>query len=122
MSIGTIVDSNVLLDLFTDDARSGDWSAAHLAAAFDEGPVLINPVIYAELSVGFDRIEDLDAALPERDEREDVPWEAAFLTGRCSLRIAAAEVLDVHRYPIPTSPPTRRLPVGPGDGVVRDIG
>ncbi|MDQ3709069.1 MAG: type II toxin-antitoxin system VapC family toxin [Actinomycetota bacterium] len=85
MSFGTIVDSNVLLDLFTDDKRWGEWSAMHLARAFDEGPVLINPVIYAELSVGFDRIEDLDAALPGQIEREGLPWEAAFLAGRCFL-------------------------------------
>lgn len=85
MSLGTIVDSSVLLDLFTDDVSWGDWSATHLARAFDEGPVLINPVIYAELSVGFDRIEDLDDALPDQIEREDLPWEAAFLAGQCFL-------------------------------------
>lgn len=83
MTFGTIVDSNVLLDLFTDDAQWGDWSAEHLADAFDLGPVIINPLIYAELSVGFDRIEDLEAALPEQIEREDLPWDAAFLAGRC---------------------------------------
>ena len=85
MSLGTIVDSNVLLDVFTDDERWGDWSAAALARAFDEGPVIINPLVYAELSVGFPRIEDLDAALPARVEREALPWEAAFLAGRCFL-------------------------------------
>lgn len=83
MSLGTIVDTNVLLDVLTDDERWGDWSAAQLARAFDEGPVIINPLIYAELSIGFPRIEDLDAALPDRVEREDLPWEAAFLAGRC---------------------------------------
>lgn len=85
MALGTVVDSNVLLDLFTDDGRWGDWSAVQLARAFDEGPVLINPIIYAELSVGFDRIEDLDDALPDRIEREDLPWNAAFLAGQCFL-------------------------------------
>jgi predicted nucleic acid-binding protein len=85
VSLGTIVDSNVLLDVFTDDERWGDWSAAHLARAFDDGPVIVNPVIYAELSIGFDRIEDLDEALPRRLEREGLPWEAAFLAGRCLL-------------------------------------
>lgn len=83
MSLGTIVDANVLLDVFTDDEHWGDWSATHLARAFDEGPVIINPVIYAELSVGFDRVENLEAALPERVEREGLPWDAAFLAGRC---------------------------------------
>jgi predicted nucleic acid-binding protein len=85
MPFGTIVDSNVLLDLFTDDPWS-DWSAARLAAAFDAGPVVINPLIYAEISVGFDRIEDLDDVLPIRIEREDLPWDAAFLAARCFLR------------------------------------
>ena len=85
MSLGTIVDSNVLLDVFTDDERWGDWSAAALASAFDDGPVIINPLVYAELSVGFPRIEDLEAALPTPVEREALPWEAAFLAGRCFL-------------------------------------
>lgn len=85
MAFGTLVDSNVLLDVFSDDPRWGDWSSGQLARAFDTGPVAINPLIFAELSVGFDRIEDLDEALPGNVEREDLPWEAAFLAGRCYL-------------------------------------
>lgn len=85
MTSGTIVDSNVLLDLFTEDAEWAGWSAHHLACAFDEGPVVINPLIYAEVSVGFDRIEDLEEALPDRVLREELPWEAGFLAGRCFL-------------------------------------
>jgi predicted nucleic acid-binding protein len=86
VAFGTLVDSNVLLDVFTDDARWGRWSAEHLADAFNAGPVAINPLIFAELSVGFDRIEELDQALPDAIEREDLPWEAAFLAGRCFLQ------------------------------------
>jgi predicted nucleic acid-binding protein len=86
MALGTLVDSNVLLDVFTNDPRWSGWSAEHLANAFDAGSVVINPLIFAELSVGFDRIEDLDEALPARIEREDLPWEAAFLAGRCFLQ------------------------------------
>lgn len=82
MSEGTIVDSSVLLDVFTEDSRWADWSAEHLGRAFDAGPVVINPIIYAELSVGFARIEDLDGALPARIAREELPWEGAFLAGR----------------------------------------
>lgn len=85
MALGTLVDSSVLLDVFTNDPRWGDWSAEQLAHAFDSGPVAINPLIFAELSVGFDRIEDLDESLPDLIEREDLPWEAAFLAGRCFL-------------------------------------
>lgn len=80
------MDSNVLLDVLTDDAAWADWSAAQLARAFDVGPVVINPLVYAELSVGFPRIEDLDEALPALLDREDLPWEAAFLAGRCFLQ------------------------------------
>ena len=86
MPLGTLVDSNVLLDVFTDDPRWGRWSAEHLARAFDAGSVVINPLIFAELSVGFARIEDLEEALPDRIGREDLPWEAAFLAGRCFLQ------------------------------------
>lgn len=86
MTFGTIVDSNVLLDVFTADRRWGDWSAEHLAAAFDSGPVIINPLVYAELSIGFSRIEDLEDALPDRIEREELPWNAAFLAGRCFVQ------------------------------------
>ena len=80
---GVLVDSNVLLDLFTDDAAWAAWSEARLAEAFDAGQVVINPLVYAEISVAFDRIETLDDALPEQLGREDLPWEAAFLAGKC---------------------------------------
>jgi len=79
------VDSNVLLDLFTDDPEWAPWSETHLAEAFDAGQVVINPIVYAEISVAFERIETLEAALPERLRREDLPWEAAFLAGKCFL-------------------------------------
>jgi predicted nucleic acid-binding protein len=82
---GVVVDSNVLLDLFTDDPEWAAWSEAHLAEAFDAGQVVINPIVYAEISVAFERIETLEAALPERLRREDLPWEAAFLAGKCFL-------------------------------------
>jgi hypothetical protein len=67
VALGTLVDSNVLLDVFTNDASGGDWSAERLANAFDTGPVVINPLIFAELPIGFDRIEDL--AIPARRHR-----------------------------------------------------
>jgi predicted nucleic acid-binding protein len=80
---GVLVDSNVLLDLFTDDPAWAAWSEARLAEAFDAGQVVINPLVYAEISVAFERIEALEAALPEQLGREDLPWAAAFLAGKC---------------------------------------
>ncbi|MGF1648405.1 MAG: type II toxin-antitoxin system VapC family toxin [Kineosporiaceae bacterium] len=84
---GTLVDSNVLLDILTDDSRWSSWSSDALAAAADDGPLWINPVVYAEASTRFSRIEDLESALPARDfRRAALPWEAAFLAGKAYLR------------------------------------
>jgi len=60
-----------------------EWSATHLAQVFDTGPVI---VIYAGLSGGFARIEELEEALPAEIEREDLPWSGAFLAGRCFVQ------------------------------------
>lgn len=61
----------------------GRWSATRLAEALDGGRLVIDPVIYAEASVRYERIEDLDDALPpDVFSREPIPWEAAFLAGR----------------------------------------
>jgi predicted nucleic acid-binding protein len=82
---GTLVDSNVLLDVFTEDPRWSQWSESQLADAFDRGPTVIDPIIYAEISVRFERIEELERALPAELEREALPWEAAFLAGKSFL-------------------------------------
>jgi predicted nucleic acid-binding protein len=81
--VGTLVDSNVLLDVFTEDPRWARWSEAQLADALDRGPTLINPIVYAEISIRFERIEQLEQALPDEIGRESLPWEAAFLAGKC---------------------------------------
>lgn len=79
----TLVDSCVLLDVLGEDPLWLLWSRAALAEAVDSGPVVINPLIYAEVSVRFTRVEDLDAVLP-RDEfrREALPYAAGFLAGK----------------------------------------
>lgn len=83
MTDGTLVDANVLIDVATDDPRWSDWSAAALAEAGQGGRLFINPIIYGEVSIAFDRIEDVDDLLPEvAFHREDLPWEAAFLAGK----------------------------------------
>ncbi|RSM64654.1 PIN domain-containing protein [Kibdelosporangium aridum] len=80
----TLVDSNVLIDLLTEDPNWFDWSSAALTAAADAGLLLINPLIYAEVSIRFTRIEDLDDALsPDDFVRTPLPWSAAFLAGKC---------------------------------------
>lgn len=82
----TLLDSSVLLDVLTDDAVWGEWSRETLAAAGDDGRLVINPIVYAEVSTGFDRIEELDQAVPASDfEREPLPYEAGFLAGKAFL-------------------------------------
>ena len=82
----TLVDSNVLLDIMTADPVWEAWSTAALADALDLGRVVINPIVYAEVSIGFDRIEDLDDALPPNQfAREPLPWAAGFLAGKAFL-------------------------------------
>ena len=81
--MATLVDSNVILDVVTDDPEWGDWSASMLSAAAREGRLVINPLIYAEVSCGYSRIEALDDALPAAYfAREPLPWAAAFLAAR----------------------------------------
>jgi predicted nucleic acid-binding protein len=82
-SRSTLVDACVLLDLTTDDPKWADWSAEALAKAADEGPLVINPIVYAELSVDFSSIEELDDVLRGADlRREPLPFEAGFLAGK----------------------------------------
>lgn len=86
-----LVDANVLLDVLTDDPRWYDWSAAQLDACAGDTVLCINPIIYAEVSIGFERIEDLgDALSPEDFIRLELPWEAGFLAGKAFLRYRRA--------------------------------
>ena len=86
MSSGTLVDSNVLLDILTDDPTWSGWSGDALADAAEAGPLYTNPIIYSEVSVGFTTVEALEAALPPQDyRREPLPWVAAFLAGKVFL-------------------------------------
>ena len=78
-----LVDSNVLLDILTEDSNWLSWSSAALEEAANRSRLVINPIIYGEVSIRFSAIEDLEEALPaDVLEREDVPYEAAFLAGK----------------------------------------
>jgi len=81
-----LVDSNVLLDIFTEDRQWLSWSSGALERVANESRLVINPIIYGEVSAGFERIEELDDALPPSAfEREALPYEAAFLAGKAFL-------------------------------------
>jgi predicted nucleic acid-binding protein len=81
-----LVDSNVLLDLMTEDPSWFSWSARAIERAGERFRLVINPVIYAEVSIRYSAIEELDAALPNTMfDREAIPYEAAFLAGKAFL-------------------------------------
>lgn len=82
-----LVDANVILDVTTEDPDWYAWSSETLAHYAGHSRLVINPIVYAEVSIGFDRIEELDAALPtEFFQREPLPWEAGFLAGKIFLK------------------------------------
>ena len=108
-TVATLVDTNVLLDVFTEDPHWADWSAEALASARDEGVLVINPIVYAEVSVRFDGVEELDDALPAADFlREDLPYPAGFLAARRTRETAGRAAPSVRRSPTSTSARTRR--------------
>lgn len=81
-----LVDSNVLLDLATEDPHWSDWSSEQLERLAEETLLVINPIVYAEVSVGYETVEEVEELLtPDFVLREDLPWEAAFLAGKCFL-------------------------------------
>ena len=83
---GVLVDSNVLLDVITEDARWFSWSSQTIERAANRFRLVINPVVYAEVSVHFSQIEELDDALPRSMfSREAIPFDAAFLAGKAFL-------------------------------------
>ena len=84
---GVLVDSNVLLDVATNDPNWGEWSARALAEVAEHASLMIDPIIYAEVSTAYSTIEALDAAIPAAlYRREALPWEAGFLAGKCFVR------------------------------------
>lgn len=85
--MAVLVDSCVLLDIFTEDPVWFEWSSAAIERQADRGKLIIDPIIYSEASVRFERIEELEAVLSaDAFEYHPLPKEAAFLAGKCYLR------------------------------------
>jgi predicted nucleic acid-binding protein len=84
--VPVLVDSNVLLDVIGADPNWYAWSATELTKAATYDQVVINPVIYAEVSMRYASISELETAMPRSDVfREAIPYEAAFLAGKAYL-------------------------------------
>jgi predicted nucleic acid-binding protein len=79
----TLVDTNVLLDIATNDPAWASWSLYQLDAAAIRGPVVINAVIYAEFSIGYTQIEEVEQVLSDAGlELREIPRPALFLAGK----------------------------------------
>lgn len=81
-----LVDSNVLIDVAEADPVWGEWSRRALDRAGASESLVVNPIVYAEVSIAFERIEEVEAVLPAASfKREQIPFEAAFLAGKAYL-------------------------------------
>jgi predicted nucleic acid-binding protein len=87
---GTVIDSSVLLDVFTQDEKCGDWSEANLVAAALRGALVINAVVLAEIAPRFSRIEALGQALSSMVVIEPIPFTASFLAGHAHVNYRRA--------------------------------
>jgi hypothetical protein len=97
---GVLVDSNVILDLFLNDPNWAEWSEATLEELSAANRLFINPMIYTEISIGFERIEELESALrPTGFILLDIPKEALFLAGKAFLKYKTR--LGNRRFPLP---------------------
>jgi len=106
---------NPAITPLTDDPAWAAWSADALTEARDNGALVINPIVYAEVSAGFDRIEGLDDNLPTEDfQREALPYEAAFVAGKAVL--AYRRRGGQKRSPLDTSRGMGAGPHEPGHG------
>ncbi len=81
-----LIDSNILLDIFTEDPLWFSWSSEQLAELSEHNTLCINPIIYGEISVRFKTSEELDKSLPSEILRVSLPWEAAFLAGKSFIQ------------------------------------
>ena len=94
---GTLVDTNVLLDIVQEDDNWFDWSTSMMEPAAHDGHLCINPIIYAEVGAFYTHVEDLDDALPLK--RVQLPWAAGFLAGHAYIKYRRAG--GARRSPLP---------------------
>ncbi|MBW1996827.1 MAG: PIN domain-containing protein [Deltaproteobacteria bacterium] len=97
---GLLVDSNVILDIFIDDPQWGDWSESALAEHGTASVLYINSIVYAEVSIGFTRIEELESALDKGGfQMLEIPREALFLAGKAFQKYRRGR--GMKRTPLP---------------------
>jgi len=97
---GVLVDSNIVLDVFLNDLKWADWSESKLDEYDQLGILYINSIVYSEISIGFDRIEDLESAIVRAGfQMLEIPKEALFLAGKAYLKYKKRK--GTKRTPLP---------------------
>jgi len=97
---GVLVDSNVILDVFLNDLNWADWSETTLEKYFHRTTLYINSIIYSEISIGFELIEDLESAITKAGfQMLEIPKEALFLAGKVYFKYKRRK--GVKRTPLP---------------------
>ena len=97
---GVLVDSNIVLDVFLNDPKWADWSESKLDEYDQLGILYINSIVYSEISIGFDRIEDLESAIVRAGfQMLEIPKEALFLAGKAYLKYKKRK--GTKRTPLP---------------------
>jgi predicted nucleic acid-binding protein len=97
---GALVDSNVILDVFLNDVKWADWSESKLEEYSDHATLYINSIIYSEISIGFQLIEDLESAINKAGfQLLEIPKEALFLAGKAYIKYERRE--GIKSAPLP---------------------
>ena len=97
---GLLVDSNVILDIFLDDPNWADWSESALVEYSSDTDLYINSIVYSEVSIGFEKIEELESALNKSGfQMLEIPKEALFLAGKVFLKYRRSR--GIKRSPLP---------------------
>jgi len=97
---GLLVDSNVILYVFLDDPNWADWSESVLANYSVHKTLYINSIVYTEVSVGFEKIEELESALHKGGfQMLEIPKEALFLAGKVYLKYRAGKGIKISPLP-----------------------
>ena len=97
---GVLVDSNIILDVFLNDLKWADWSESKLEEYSFQTSLYINSIIYSEISIGFELIEDLESAITKAGfQLLEIPKEALFLAGKAYIKYKRRK--GVKRTPLP---------------------
>ena len=97
---GVLVDSNIILDIFLDDPNWADWSETALASASQSSMLYINQIVYTEVSIAFEKIEELESAFYNGGFKLlEMPKEALFLAGKAYLSYRRGK--GTKRSPLP---------------------